>query len=376
MKNLLRTSLLAALAPLAWAAPNPLRVLPESDILVVLDRTDTLAAAIDVWRDAYAQSGLGTDTQDTLFGGDVNEAMRLVLGISEDGKTMSAKSAVCALTLPEGSLANLGDADAKCPEGFGWYAAVENPKVNLAALDALTKKKLDKDTETFALDGAWRTLKAKDAAAADAAFIGWRPIDEGLAFAVCADRAAADAAFANAAAPTGRLADALKAPNVQGPWARLVVADVQAILEGLCDTPEARQRLALQAPGLDKLRAATLTASCTPDGTFRFGVVLEAADAEAAQLLRDQLIALKTLYGQMMLPMLTGLPDSKAADLVRRVAVGTAGASATLNFTLTPAEAIAAAKELQAARQKAKPALSGTSGDPFEDDTLHFGDKP
>lgn len=374
MKTFVCAALIAALAPFAWSAPNPLRVLPKTEILALFDRTDDLAAALKVWRDAYEQAGLDCDADDRLVDDCTDEVMALVFGLSEDGKTMSAKSITCVLTLPEdrAALISFGKEGTKCPKGFGWYVAVENPKVDLAALEALSRKRLKVDEKALVMDGEWLTIQSP----ADPSFVGWRAIDEGLGFAICEDRAEADAAFANPTAPSGLLAEALKAPNTQGPWARIVFPDVQALVDCFIQTPEDRQQLAIQAPGLDQLRTATLTASCTPDGTFRFGVVLEAADAEAAQRLRDQLIALKTLYGQMMLPMLTGLPDSKAADLVRRVAVGTAGASATLDFTLTPAEAIAAAKELQAARQKAKPALSGTSGDPFEDDTLHFGDKP
>ena len=374
MKTFVCAALIAALAPFAWSAPNPLRVLPKTEILALFDRTDDLAAALKVWRDAYEQAGLDCGADDRLVDDCTNEAMALVFGLSEDGKTMSAKSITCVLTLPEdrAALISFGKEGPKCPKGFGWYVAVENPKVDLAALEALSRKRLKADEEALVMDGEWLTIQSPT----DPAFVGWRAIDEGLGFAICADRAEADAAFANPTAPSGLLAESLKAPNTQGPWARIVFPDVQALVDCFIQTPEDRQQLAIQAPGLDQLRTATLTASFKPDGTFRLGIALEAADAETAQLLRDQLIALKTLYGQMMLPMLTGLPDSKAADLVRRVAVGTAGASATLDFTLTPAEAIAAAKELQAARQKAKPALSGTSGDPFEDDTLHFGDKP
>ena len=374
MKTFVCSALIAALAPFAWSAPNPLRVLPKTEILALFDRTDDLAAALKVWRDAYEQAGLVSGADDRLVDDCTDEVMALVFGLSEDGKTMSAKSITCVLTLPEdrAALICFGKEGTKCPKGFGWYVAVENPKVDLAALEALSRKRLKADEEALVMDGEWLTIQSP----ADPTFVGWRAIDEGLGFAICADRAEADAAFANPTAPSGLLAESLKAPNTQGPWARIVFPDVQALVDCFIQTPEDRQQLAIQAPGLDQLRAATLTASFKPDGTFRLGIALEAADAEAAQLLRDQLIALKTLYGQMMLPMLPGLPDSKAADLVRRVAVGTAGASATLDFTLTPAEAIAAAKELQAARQKAKPALSGTSGDPFEDDTLHFGDKP
>lgn len=374
MKTFVCAALIAALAPFAWSAPNPLRVLPKTEILALFDRTDDLAAALKVWRDAYEQAGLDCGADDRLVDDCTNEAMALVFGLSEDGKTMSAKSITCVLTLPEdrAALISFGKEGPKCPKGFGWYVAVENPKVDLAALEALSRKRLKADEEALVMDGEWLTIQSP----ADPTFVGWRAIDEGLGFAICADRAEADAAFANPTAPSGLLAESLKAPNTQGPWARIVFPDVQALVDCFIQTPEDRPQLAIQAPGLDQLRTATLTASCTPDGTFRFGVVLTATDATHTQRLRDQLIAQKTLYGQMMLPMLTGLPDSKAADLIRRVAIGTEGNAVTLDFSLTPAEAIAAAKELQAARQKAKPALSGTSGDPFEDDTLHFGDKP
>lgn len=374
MKTFVCSALIAALAPFAWSAPNPLRVLPKTEILALFDRTDDLAAALKVWRDAYEQAGLVSGADDRLVDDCTDEVMALVFGLSEDGKTMSAKSITCVLTLPEdrAALISFGKEGTKCPKGFGWYVAVENPKVDLAALEALSRKQLKADEEALVMDGEWLTIQSP----ADPAFVGWRAIDEGLGFAICADRAEADAAFANPTAPSGLLAEALNAPNTQGPWARIVFPDVQALVDCFIQTPEDRQQLAIQAPGLDQLRTATLTASCTPDGTFRFGVVLTATDATHTQRLRDQLIAQKTLYGQMMLPMLTGLPDSKAADLIRRVAIGTEGNAVTLDFSLTPAEAIAAAKELRDASQKAKPTVTGTSGDPFEEDTLHFGDKP
>lgn len=374
MKTFVCTALIAAFAPFAWSAPNPLRVLPKTEILALFDRTDDLAAALKVWRDAYEQAGLACGADDRLVDDCTDEVMALVFGLSEDGKTMSAKSITCVLTLPEdrAALISFGKEGTKCPKGFGWYVAVENPKVDLAALEALSRKRLKADEEALVMDGEWLTIQSP----ADPAFVGWRAIDEGLGFAICADRAEADAAFANPTAPSGLLAESLKAPNTQGPWARIVFPDVQALVDCFIQTPEDRQQLAIQAPGLDQLRTATLTASCTPDGTFRFDVVLTATDATHTQRLRDQLIAQKTLYGQMMLPMLTGLPDSKAADLIRRVAIGTEGNAVTLDFSLTPAEAIAAAKELRDASQKAKPTVTGTSGDPFEEDTLHFGDKP
>lgn len=377
MKTFVCTALIAAFAPFAWSAPNPLRVLPKTEILALFDRTDDLAAALKVWRDAYEQAGLACGADDRLVDDCTDEVMALVFGLSEDGKTMSAKSITCVLTLPEdrAALISFGKEGTKCPKGFGWYVAVENPKVDLAALEALSRKRLKVDEKALVMDGEWLTIQPP----ADPAFVGWRAIDEGLGFAICANRAEADAAFANPTAPSGLLAEALKAPNTQGPWARIVFPDVQALVDCFIQTPEDRQQLAIQAPGLDQLRTATLTASCTPDGTFRFDVVLTATDATHTQRLRDQLIAQKTLYGQMMLPMLTGLPDSKAADLIRRVAIGTEGNAVTLDFSLTPAEAIAAAKELRDASQKAKqakPTVTGTSGDPFEEDTLHFGDKP
>lgn len=377
MKTFVCSALIAALAPFAWSAPNPLRVLPKTEILALFDRTDDLAAALKVWRDAYEQADLVSGADDRLVDDCTDEVMALVFGLSEDGKTMSAKSITCVLTLPEdrAALISFGKEGTKCPKGFGWYVAVENPKVDLAALEALSRKRLKVDEKALVMDGEWLTIQPP----ADPAFVGWRAIDEGLGFAICANRAEADAAFANPTAPSGLLAEALKAPNTQGPWARIVFPDVQALVDCFIQTPEDRQQLAIQAPGLDQLRTATLTASCTPDGTFRFGVVLTATDATHTQRLRDQLIAQKTLYGQMMLPMLTGLPDSKAADLIRRVAIGTEGNAVTLDFSLTPAEAIAAAKELRDASQKAKqakPTVTGTSGDPFEEDTLHFGDKP
>lgn len=374
MKTFVCAALIAALAPFAWSAPNPLRVLPKTEILALFDRTDDLAAALKVWRDAYEQAGLVSGADDRLVDDCTDEVMALVFGLSEDGKTMSAKSITCVLTLPEdrAALISFGKEGTKCPKGFGWYVAVENPKVDLAALEALSRKRLKVDEKALVMDGEWLTIQPP----ADPAFVGWRAIDEGLGFAICANRAEADAAFANPTAPSGLLAEAFKAPNTQGPWARIVFPDVQALVDCFIQTPEDRQQLAIQAPGLDQLRTATLTASCTPDGTFRFDVVLTATDATHTQRLRDQLIAQKTLYGQMMLPMLTGLPDSKATDLIRRVAIGTEGNAVTLDFSLTPAEAIAAAKELRDASQKAKPTVTGTSGDPFEEDTLHFGDKP
>ena len=126
----------------------------------------------------------------------------------------------------------------------------------------------------------------------------------------------------------------------------------------LANEPEARQQLLLSANWLFKLNAIRYDCSATAE-RYAIALALEATDAESAALLRDQLVTLKALLGQMLIPTALQKPDAALAKPINDATVALDGNVATATITLTPAQLVPIIEELGAlqARQQAMPLL-------------------
>lgn len=365
MKLAFSLAALCALAAPLWAQPTLGRVPAEADLVCVGVSDPALSADIQkAWQPILEQAGVSADAQQQAWQ-DISEKcpqlqplLKAAFGYNDDFTASSTTGCLFSAKLPT----LVGEAQA--PKDYWMYAFVDNPKADLPAMErlmgeAIAAKAADK--VHLKKRGDWCVLKPVGEWP-EAPFIGWRGIEGGWVFALAETQAKADD-FLAGKVPTlqagDKLAEVFKAPAQNALWCSTVINGIPGLLERyLANEPEARQQLLLSANWLFKLNAIRYDCSATAE-RYAIALALEATDAESAALLRDQLVTLKALLGQMLIPTALQKPDAALAKPINDATVALDGNVATATITLTPAQLVPIIEELEAlqARQQAMPLL-------------------
>lgn len=363
-KSLLFAALFALTAPLA-AQPTLDRVPAEADLVCVGVSDPALSADIQkAWLPFLEQAGASADEQNQAWQ-DISEKcpqfqplLKAAFGYNDDFTASSTTGCLFSAKLPT----LVGEAQA--PKEYWMYAFVDNPKADLPAMERLMGEAIAaKAADKVHLEkrGDWCVLKPVGEWP-EAPFIGWRGVEGGWVFALAETQAKADD-FLAGKVPTlqagDKLAEVFKAPAQNALWCSTVINGIPGLLERyLANEPEARQQLLLSANWLFKLNAIRYDCSATAE-RYAIALALEATDAESAALLRDQLVTLKALLGQMLIPTALQKPDAALAKPINDATVALDGNVATATITLTPAQLVPIIEELEAlqARQQAMPLL-------------------
>lgn len=363
-KSLLFAAFFALTAPLA-AQPALDRVPAEADLVCVGVSDPALSADIQkAWQPILEQAGVSADAQQQAWQ-DISEKcpqlqplLKAAFGYNDDFTASSTTGCLFSAKLPT----LVGEAQA--PKDYWMYAFVDNPKADLPAMERLMGEAIAaKAADKVHLEkrGDWCVLKPVGEWP-EAPFIGWRGVEGGWVFALAETQAKADD-FLAGKVPTlqagDKLAEVFKAPAQNALWCSTVINGIPGLLERyLANEPEARQQLLLSANWLFKLNAIRYDCSATAE-RYAIALALEATDAESAALLRDQLVTLKALLGQMLIPTALQKPDAALAKPINDATVALDGNVATATITLTPAQLVPIIEELEAlqARQQAMPLL-------------------
>lgn len=363
-KSLLFAAFFALTAPLA-AQPALDRVPAEADLVCVGVSDPALSADIQkAWQPILEQAGVSADAQQQAWQ-DISEKcpqlqplLKAAFGYNDDFTASSTTGCLFSAKLPT----LVGEAQA--PKDYWMYAFVDNPKADLPAMERLMGEAIAaKAADKVHLEkrGDWCVLKPVGEWP-EAPFIGWRGVEGGWVFALAETQAKADD-FLAGKVPTlqagDKLAEVFKAPAQNAIWCSTVINGIPGLLERyLANEPEARQQLLLSANWLFKLNAIRYDCSATAE-RYAIALALEATDAESAALLRDQLVTLKALLGQMLIPTALQKPDAALAKPINDATVALDGNVATATITLTPAQLVPIIEELEAlqARQQAMPLL-------------------
>ena len=192
-------------------------------------------------------------------------------------------------------------------------------------------------------NGSWTALSPTDPAeAAGMPLIAWSPIDRGFAAVFCKDYAKADQAVNNAIAPApgSPLAGAFKAPSAQGPWGRFVIRDLSELLDRYVTDPEDRREMMETLPSLFQVHGLSVTTFYRADGTLQLEIAANTNSAAEALQTRDQLIMLKVLLRQIIVPLFYDMPHADLfAELFDSARCEAKGNVATLTVTVTPEQA-------------------------------------
>lgn len=365
MKLAFSLAALCALAAPLWAQPTLGRVPAEADLVCVGVSDPALSADIQkAWQPILEQAGVSADAQQQAWQ-DISEKcpqlqplLKAAFGYNDDFTASSTTGCLFSAKLPT----LVGEAQA--PKDYWMYAFVDNPKADLPAMERLMGEAIAaKAADKVHLEkrGDWCVLKPVGEWP-EAPFIGWRGVEGGWVFALAETQAKADD-FLAGKVPTlqagDKLAEVFKAPAQNAIWCSTVINGIPGLLERyLANEPEARQQLLLSANWLFKLNAIRYDCSATAE-RYAIALALEATDAESAALLRDQLVTLKALLGQMLIPTALQKPDAALAKPINDATVALDGNVATATITLTPAQLVPIIEELGAlqARQQAMPLL-------------------
>ncbi len=365
MKLAFSLAALCALAAPLWAQPTLGRVPAEADLVCVGVSDPALSADIQkAWQPILEQAGVSADAQQQAWQ-DISEKcpqlqplLKAAFGYNDDFTASSTTGCLFSAKLPT----LVGEAQA--PKDYWMYAFVDNPKADLPAMERLMGEAIAaKAADKVHLEkrGDWCVLKPVGEWP-EAPFIGWRGVEGGWVFALAETQAKADD-FLAGKVPTlqagDKLAEVFKAPAQNAIWCSTVINGIPGLLERyLANEPEARQQLLLSANWLFKLNAIRYDCSATAE-RYAIALALEATDAESAALLRDQLVTLKALLGQMLIPTALQKPDAALAKPINDATVALDGKVATATITLTPAQLVPIIEELEAlqARQQAMPLL-------------------
>lgn len=365
MKLAFSLAALCALAAPLWAQPTLGRVPAEADLVCVGVSDPALSADIQkAWQPILEQAGVSADAQQQAWQ-DISEKcpqlqplLKAAFGYNDDFTASSTTGCLFSAKLPT----LVGEAQA--PKDYWMYAFVDNPKADLPAMERLMGEAIAaKAADKVHLEkrGDWCVLKPVGEWP-EAPFIGWRGVEGGWVFALAETQAKADD-FLAGKVPTlqagDKLAEVFKAPAQNAIWCSTVINGIPGLLERyLANEPEARQQLLLSANWLFKLNAIRYDCSATAE-RYAIALALEATDAESAALLRDQLVTLKALLGQMLIPTALQKPDAALAKPINDATVALDGNVATATITLTPAQLVPIIEELEAlqARQQAMPLL-------------------
>lgn len=356
-------------------SPNPARAVPGTEILIVADRLNQDMPNAAAW-EALSEKCLALAETNPI--GFIPEDFRNALGITPEGKMPDLRHMVCAVTLPKTLEAFTQIDRGKCPEGLGVYCFVGNPKINLDAVNTAVEKQftdnLD-DTVKLEKKDSWSVITAVDPdEASTIPFLAWRPIAGGVTLTLCDTRETADRAIGNTEPPAADspLAKAFQAPSESGPWCRIVVRDVADLLNRYVDSM-GRQEIMANAPFLYQVHALTVTSCYLPDGSSQLTVEANTDSASAAMQIRDMLITFKMMLRQEIAPQFSGTPYADLfSKLIDSVNCEAKENVVTLTATLTPDQAEAILDFCVTANQGAL--ATGSSGDPFADDALYFGD--
>lgn len=343
MKNCAFVSLLMV-SGLLIAAPKAEWIPAKADVAAVAVGINQENPEVEkAYEAAFKAAGIdldfdNADTQkklaETCPGLDV--LVKELFGIADDWASMKAESLLVSAVLPTSEKA----ADGKA------FIYVELPGFKQDAADAALKQVLAKDAKgTLTRVGGWSVIKSEDADDDDV-FMGYRAIPEGYVVAVAAKQADADAHLA------GKNTLAKDAPlqqlfaNLPKQGSRAMIADIKGLVTRYADADDLKG-LKVQAPWLLKL--GSVTVDTVYEGTtavVKFAAQM--ADAQAATVLRDSVIAMKTMAATFMVPQFTGNPSSAISKLcLNQMTCEAKGTVAELKITCTPEEAAALVKEVQ-----------------------------
>lgn len=356
MKSWKLLALCAFAAPLAFAAPNPARVPAEADLVIVGDRLDVKSESSAIFEEALRKAGVDVDAIKQSKRADKDKMskqaqaiLKAALGCSDDWESWTTKSIVCALVLPK-DLRNLE----KDASGLSLVCFIENPKVDVAAIDAAVKESLaavkdPEEADVFAKEGAWSTLRAKipDENLLKA-FIGWRAIPEGLAVVFSSDIEGMTALVegkAKALPSDSPLMAAFQPPaGAKDAWAKVMLRDVSDLTMRATTEEDRSQQAFLMSSGWMLKTQAFVLSAWQEQTKLRLVAELTAEDAETATQLRDGFLGMKTLFGMMLAqPQQPGqeAPSPHFLQWLNQTSCEAKGNVATIDLSVTQEQGVA-----------------------------------
>ncbi len=344
--GLLLTAFCAFAASLLLASPSPTRTIPETDILLIGDRMDADIPNQARWERLQETYQSLFDDGHASIPAELHPILKAAFGMTPEGRVEDVESVAVSITLPK-TLTVFESLDQnQWPDDLGLYCFVENPKADLTGVNTAFAQLLAENPDSGAKltqNGRWTALSPTDPAeAAGMPLIAWGPIARGFAFVLCKDYAKADQAVNNAIAPAPGtpLAEAFKAPSAQGPWGCFVIRDLSELLDRYVTDPEDRREMMESLPALFLVHGLSITTFYRADGTLQLEIAANTNSAAEALQTRDQLIMLKVLLRQIIVPLFYDMPHADLfAELFDSARCEAKGNVATLTVTVTPEQA-------------------------------------
>ncbi len=335
------------------ASPSAAWVPAETDALIVGHALDVAQPEVEnVWRKAFEQiSELKGKTDENVWAKENPEAyevLRLWCGISKDQKTPSMKSMTCAIQVKQ-----LKEKDAKSAQDvlqLVWM--VENPKVDMAALDAAVEKLFQRHftegerTVTIKRVGEWRQLifSGESVQEDKGGFVGYCPIQNGLLF-VLTDEMRQAENIRTGKVPTLKTNHPLFAlfkplAGSVGGSVRMGIRDFSSLCARVSQAAESGL-----SPKSDAIGLMQAGICLTKQAEVACLVRLEYPTEEAARKQAEKLEQIRAMAVTMLLPTVLQKQDSVTAALVQAINCEVRGRALSLKLALTPERAAAWVRE-------------------------------
>ena len=354
MNRLSALACCALAAGFAFAAPSPKHVPANADLVLVghdLNKVDPATRA--KWDAALAAAGIKGAEDPQKAWKDMEEAspnlpklIKTLFGVSEDMKSCSMASLVVSVTLPSSAEAFEG---AEFPEDAALFCALENPKLDIATLDACIQAlAAEKGEIAVVRKGEWRTFE-KTGEAPDC-FAAYRPVEGGVLFAVAAKQSVADALVAGGSTlpASSPLMKAFTSPDKTGRNGALRVA--LANLASLLKRVAAAHLEAIEANSPYALHTQDVHAAFYTSAKDALVLALSAKteDMDSAQNLCETVKEAKEVFSGLLIPLMLQSDSSELAKLVSAISCVQQGTSVTLSASVSPEDVSAIAEELMA----------------------------
>ncbi len=346
------------LVGVAWGAPKVAWVPAEADLVMVgldLDRGQKEGPITQQWLEAYEPLGVSAqrpeDSRLALEGVSPHlpAILKAAFGLSEDCKRTTVRSVVISLVLPKSLKVA---ADGSFPKGLTFYCVVENPTVDVKALDAAMQQLAAERAEevSFHLSEGWREVRPVEPVKQAETFFGYHPIPEGLLVVLADDRAQATA-FVEGKVPTMAPESTLAKQLVANPKAvtgevRLIVPEFRRLMMKLtAEEPGAYDEMVKRVPLLALISSVQLKTFLSEEA-LNCVLAAQTQDEAAASVVGAFMSGWVSIGSTMILPPLLQTTNSPLIRLAQSITSETNGTEAALTLKVTPAQWKAVLQEL------------------------------
>ena len=367
MKKIFTLAAAAAMSVgLVFAAPKAEWIPAKANLYgVVLRAPEAQAAAVEnVWKAEAEKIGLETDED--------NPALALT-AIPEAFRPL-AKALGCKKNLSEiritsltyGLLADYRSSPSAEDNPLG-FITLECPTLNLPALDKAVKDDIIDDNGTVKRNGEWRVIRRNDTATDY--ILAYRPITGGIQLIIAQYEEVLDEIRAGkipmAKASDTAIAKLFALPKNCASTGSAMLSNLSDIVSRALEQagPEAAMQIRAMAPWVFDTRALGLKIAIT-DKHLTLALGAETKDEATAKTVIEQLIMLKGLLQMGVAQQAASGKFSAIAAAVSAITCKAKGKVARLNLSLTPAQALAVAKELRDAAENTPDAPQGRIATP------------